>query len=65
MLIAQVRDDMTPKFDKGDTAFTLRSRDYKGMIAIVLSESNRKPDSKRIQQIRNIGSVERYVCDAE
>ena len=36
-----------------------------GGIAIVISESDRKPDGKRIQQIGYAGSDERYVCDTE
>ena len=31
---------MTPKIDNGETAFTLRSRDYKAMIALVIQEND-------------------------
>ena len=46
-ILYQIRDDMTPKIDGGGTAFTLRSRDYKGVIAIVISESDRSPDGEQ------------------
>ena len=45
-ILYQIRDEMTPKIDGGGIAFTLRSRDYKGVIAIVISESDGAVDGE-------------------
>ena len=39
-LIGMIADHPTPKISEGGTAFTQNSRDYKGVMIVVLQESN-------------------------
>lgn len=46
-LIGMIADHPTPKFDVGGCAYTMNNRDYKGVMIVVLSESDRPPDGKQ------------------
>ena len=46
-VIGVIDDDATPKIGGGNTAYTLNSRDYKGMMIVVLGESNDISESNR------------------
>ena len=43
-LLGIIADHTTPKVTEGGVSFTLNQRDYKGVIIVVISEDNRKPD---------------------
>ena len=47
-----IADHLTTKFDEGGVAYTLSSRDYKGVMAVVLSES--KDDVQSNQPKRSV-----------
>lgn len=47
-LIGMIADHPTPKIDCwGGVAYTLNSRDYKGVMIVVLSESDRPTDGEQ------------------
>ena len=47
-LIGMIADHPTPKINAEDgTAYTLHSRDYKGVMIVVLSESDRPTDGEQ------------------
>lgn len=47
-LIGMIADHPTPKIDTGgEIAYTMNSRDYKGVMIVVLSESDRPTDGKQ------------------
>lgn len=50
-VIGIVRDEMTPKIDEGGVSFTLRSRDYKGVMAVVISKDNEEDVTERKKEI--------------
>lgn len=60
-----IADHLTPKFDMGGVAYTLSSRDHKGVMAVVLSKSDRCDPGEWVQQTRNARSNERYVYRGE
>ena len=46
-LIGLIADHPTPKISQGGVAFTQNSRDYKGVMIVVLSESDRSFDGEQ------------------
>ena len=65
-LIGIIADHPTPKFSTGGVAFTLNQRDYKGVIAVVLSESDRLSDGEfSSRKLLRTGCVQRDVGDGE
>ena len=47
-VIGFIADHPTPKISAGDgVAYTANSRDYKGVMIVVLSEDNRSADGKQ------------------
>lgn len=46
-MIGMIADHPTPKISEGGVAFTLRNRDYKGVMIVVVSESDRRIDSQQ------------------
>ena len=46
-LIGMIADHPTPKISQGGVAFTQNSRDYKGVMIVVLSESDRSFDGEQ------------------
>ena len=62
-----IADHPTPKFNSGGgTAYTLNSRDYKGVMVVVLSESNGSLNGKQSSgELLRTGRIQRYVCDGE
>lgn len=53
-VIGIVRDEMTPKIDEGGVSFTLRSRDYKGVMAVVISKDNHADELGRITDLTHL-----------
>lgn len=65
-LIGMIADHPTPKFSGGGTAFTLSERDYKGVMCIVISESDRLSDGEQPSRVvLRTGCVQRYVRNGE
>lgn len=63
-LLFAVADHPTPKFSSGGVSFTLNSRDYKGEMIVVLSESNRLTNGKQPSgELLRSRCVQRHVCD--
>ena len=61
-VIGMIADHPTPKAKANDdSAYTLNSRDYKGVMLVVISECDRQPDGKWIRQTWNTRSDERNV----
>ena len=59
-----IADHPTPKISLGGVAFTLNSRDYKGVMIIVLSESNRPIDGEQpSRELLRTGRIQRNVGD--
>lgn len=47
-VLGMIADHPTPKIDEGGrVAYTLNSRDYKGVMIVVLSESDRPTDGEQ------------------
>ena len=47
-LLGMIADHPTPKINLvGGTAYTLNSRDYKGVMIVVISEDNRTVDGEQ------------------
>lgn len=65
-VIGIIRDEMTPKIDGGGISFTLRSRDYKGVMAVVLSNSNRSLNGEQSsRELLRSGRIQRNAGDGE
>jgi len=62
-----IADHPTPKIQiGGGIAYTMNSRDYKGVMLIVLSEDNRPFDGKQSSgELLRSGRLHGYVCDGE
>ena len=60
-----IADHPTPKIDVGGgTAYTMNSRDYKGVMIVVLSESDRPTDGKQSSgELLRSRRIQRYVGD--
>ena len=66
-VIGFIADHPTPKIHLGNgVAYTVNSRDYKGVMIVVLSEQDRSADGEQpSRQLLRAGCVQRYVCDGE
>ena len=66
-VIGLIADHPTPKIHLGNgVAYTVNSRDYKGVMIVVLSEQDRSADGEQpSRQLLRAGCVQRYVCDGE
>lgn len=64
-LIGMIADHPTPKInDEDGIAYTLNSRDYKGVMIVVLSESDRPSDGEQSsRELLRTGRLQRYVGD--
>ena len=63
-LIGIINDHTTPKISIGDIAYTMESRDYKGVMIVVISESDRSADGELPSgELLRTGRVQRYVGD--
>lgn len=62
-----IADHPTPKIKLGGgTAYTVNSRDYKGVMLVVISESDRPTDGEQPSgELLRTGCVQRYVRDGE
>lgn len=65
-LHGMIADHPTPKISQGETAFTLNSRDYKGVMIVVISESDRHIDGEQSSgELLRSRCIQRYVRDGE
>ncbi len=66
-LIGYIADHPTPKIHiGGGVAYTVNSRDYKGVMIIVLSDEDRPIDGEQSSgQLLRTGCIQRHVCDGE
>ena len=66
-LIGMICPHLTPKFEVGGgTAYTLSSRDHKGVMCVVLSTSDRKSNGELpSRELLRTGRIQRYVCSGE
>ena len=66
-VMGMIADHPTPKISVGGgTAYTLNSRDYKGVMLVVISEGNRLIDGEQPSgKLLRTGCVQRHVCDGE
>jgi len=66
-LIGFIADHPTPKICiGGGIAYTQNSRDYKGVMIVVLSESDGTDNGEQpSRELLRTGCVQRYVCDGE
>ena len=65
-LLGFIADHPTPKISSGETAYTVNSRDYKGVMIVVLSECNRSVNGEQSsRELLRTGCVQRYVRDGE
>ena len=66
-LIGMIADHPTPKIDGGGgTAYTLNSRDYKGVMVVVISESDRLIDGEQSsRKLLRAGRIQRHVRNGE
>lgn len=65
-VIGFIADHPTPKVHIGGAAYTLNSRDYKGVMIVVISESDRSADGKQSSgELLRSGCIQRYVGDGE
>lgn len=45
-LIGMINDHTTPKINMGGIAYTMESRDYKGVMVVVISKEDRPLDGE-------------------
>lgn len=66
-LIGMIADHLTPKFNVGGgIAYTLADRDNKGVMVIVISESDRESNGELAsRELLRTGCVQRYVRSGE
>ena len=67
-LIGFIADHPTPKISdqRERAAYTLNSRDYKGVMIVVLSEDNRSADGKQPSgELLRTGRIYRHVRDGD
>lgn len=62
-----IADHPTPKIQTGgEIAFTQNSRDYKGVMVIVISEDNRSADGEYpSRELQRTGRIQRHVYNGE
>ena len=67
LLLGMIADHPTPKINVGGgTAYTQNSRDYKGVMIVVISEDNRPADGEFPSgELLRTGRIQRYVCNGE
>ena len=66
-VVGFIADHPTPKIHLGGgTAYTLNSRDYKGVMIVVLSESDGFADGEQPSgELLRTGCLQQYVGDGE
>ena len=67
-LIGFIADHPTPKISdqRERAAYTLNSRDYKGVMIVVLSESDRPSDGEQSsRELLRTGRIYRHVRDGD
>lgn len=65
-LLGIIADHPTPKISEGGVSFTLNSRDYKGVITVVVSENDRNTEPRSAPWfLQRTGCLQRDVGDGE
>lgn len=64
-LIGIINDHTTPKISVGDIAYTMESRDYKGVMVVVISKDNGAVDGENVRGILRSGCIHGYVHNGE
>ena len=65
-LHGMIADHPTPKISQGGVSFTLNSRDYKGVMIVVVSESDRNIDCEQPSgELLRSRCLQQYVGDGE
>lgn len=65
-LIGMIADHPTPKWNRGGCSFTLNSRDYKGVMTVVISKDNRIADGEYpSRELLRSGCIQRYAHNGE
>lgn len=65
-LIGIIADHPTPKISEGGIAYTLNSRDYKGVMLVVVSKDNGNADGEQSSgKLLRTGCVQRHVGDGK
>lgn len=65
-VLGMIADHPTPKICEGGVAYTLNSRDYKGVMIVVVSENDRRTDGEQpSRQLLRTGRIQQYVGDRE
>lgn len=66
-VIGMIADHPTPKIQiGGGTEYTMNSRDYKGVMIVVLSSEDGASDGEQSSgELLRTGRILRYVCDGE
>ena len=63
-VIGMIADHPTPKISEGGVAYTVNSRDYKGVMVVVVSESDGSIDGEQSSgELLRTGCIQRYVGD--
>ena len=62
-----IADHPTPKITEGGgVSFTISSRDYKGVMCIVISDDHRLSDGKQSsRELLRSGCLQQYASDGE
>ena len=57
-----IADHQTPKICEEGVAYTLNSRDYKGVMIVVVSENDRRTDGEQpSRELLRAGRLQQYV----
>ena len=63
-LLGMIADHPTPKAQADGVAYTVNSRDYKGVMIVVVSEDNRADNGKQpSRKLLRTGCIYGYVGD--
>lgn len=60
-LIGMINDHTTPKISVGGIAYTMESRDYKGVMAVVVSTEDRSPNGENVRRVLRSRCIHGYV----
>lgn len=50
-LIGMINDHTTPKISVGSIAYTMESRDYKGVMVVVISKEDWPPNGENVRRV--------------
>ena len=60
-LIGMINDHTTPKINMGGIAYTMESRDYKGVMVVVISKEDRFFDGEDVRRVLRSRCIHGYV----